>query len=120
VDIQSIAQVEKTSLRASCGQIEASGGIISDVKSRWPILSYLAYFEPKLILTGGGRWRRGLCPWHNDRNPSLWVDTLNNLWGCHACPAHGDVVNWHSKKYCWASQLAAAKDLSRWDVRVEV
>jgi hypothetical protein len=72
-------------------------GIITEAKQKWPILNYLIYFAPRLRLAGSGRWRSGLCPWHEDKRASLWVDSERGLWGCHACGAHGDVINWHAR-----------------------
>ena len=33
------------------------------------------------------------CPFHEDKEPSFWIDTDRNLWGCHACNTRGDVIN---------------------------
>jgi hypothetical protein len=92
-------------------------GVIERVKARWPILSYLAYFAPRLKLAGAGRWRSGLCPWHDDHHPSLWVDSARGLWGCHSCGAHGDVVDWHARLRT-SDQGAAARDLDKYQVEV--
>ena len=90
--------------------------LISSVKSRWPILLYLATFEPslKLVGNGNGRYFKALCPWHDDHEPSLWVDTQLNIWGCFGCAAHGDVINWHELKYSFAGQGLAARDLANY------
>jgi hypothetical protein len=88
-------------------------GIMAKAKQAWPLASYLARFEPGLILAGGDRWRSGRCPWHEDTRPSLWVDLVRDLWGCHGCTAHGDIVNWHALRIGAPSQLAAALDLVR-------
>ena len=32
------------------------------------------------------------CPFHNDRNPSLSIDTRTNLFKCFGCGAAGDAV----------------------------
>jgi hypothetical protein len=85
-------------------------GIMARVKQSWPILVYLAVFEPKVKLAGNGRFRSALCPWHKDTNPSMYVDTERNLWKCHSCEAHGDIVNWHALRL-GVDQLRAAQDL---------
>ena len=37
----------------------------------------------------------GLCPIHDDKNPSLCVNRKKNEWICHgACKAAGDVIKW--------------------------
>lgn len=40
----------------------------------------------------------GLCPFHEDRNPSLVVTPAKNLWHClGACQAGGSVIDWVMK-----------------------
>jgi DNA primase catalytic core len=37
----------------------------------------------------------GLCPFHDDRNPSLNIDPVKNVWHCKgACGEGGDVIRW--------------------------
>jgi hypothetical protein len=42
----------------------------------------------------------GLCPFHDDHSPSLWLNPQSNLWGCNRpdCPAAGihDVINFRA------------------------
>lgn len=91
-------------------------GIIARVKGNWPILSYLAFFGYDLKLTGQGRWRSGLCPFHPDRHPSFWLDTERNLWGCHAENLRGDVVNFHARRLNTSDMGKAAQDLESYNV----
>jgi hypothetical protein len=81
-------------VRRSCGQIEPKMRPIEKSKQLWPIVTFLQFFAPRVQLRGTGRFMQALCPWHEDKRPSLWVDTERNLWGCHACDAHGDVIDW--------------------------
>ena len=53
----------------------------------------------------------GCCPFHDDHNPSFWVDAKRNLWGCFACGYKGDVINLHARKENRTLQ-AAIRDLS--------
>ena len=39
-----------------------------------------------------GRGYFGLCPFHNDKNPSLSINPKTNLWQCFGCGAGGDVI----------------------------
>ena len=89
-------------------------GIMARVKAAWPILEYLTYFEPRLRLEGRGEWLDGLCPWHDDHNPSLRINIVTNTWRCFSCQAHGDIVNWHARKLGITDQLLAARDLDKY------
>jgi Bifunctional DNA primase/polymerase, N-terminal/CHC2 zinc finger len=93
---------------------------IEDLKSRWPILDYLHYFEPNLLLTGRGRWLSGRCPWHDDHAPSLWVDVERNIWGCHACHIGGDILDWHKRRMESNNIGQAVRDLARYRVEMDV
>ena len=44
-----------------------------------PILSLF----PDAVQTGS-HWYMARCPWHEDRNPSLWIDVLRGICGCYA------------------------------------
>ena len=33
------------------------------------------------------------CPFHNDKHPSMYLDARLGIYKCHACGAHGDVIN---------------------------
>ena len=40
----------------------------------------------------------GLCPFHEDRNPSLVISPAKNLWHClGACQTGGSVIDWVMK-----------------------
>ena len=91
--------------------IRGNWGVLAEVKKKWNFLEYLALYESDLRLVLRGKWMTGLCPFHNDTHPSLWIDIENNLFGCHACGSHGDVVNWHAVRRGFATQLDAARDL---------
>ena len=46
-------------------------------------------------LTRRGKSLMGLCPFHKDRNPSLSIDPVENVWNClGACGEGGDVISW--------------------------
>jgi len=41
----------------------------------------------------------GLCPFHDDKNPSLVISPEKNLWHClGACQAGGSVIDWVMKR----------------------
>ncbi len=39
----------------------------------------------------------GLCPFHDDHNPSLVITPSKNLWHCLGCGAGGSVIDWVMK-----------------------
>jgi len=46
-------------------------------------------------LKHSGKELIGLCPFHNDTNPSLNIDPLKNVWHCKgACGTGGSVIDW--------------------------
>lgn len=52
-----------------------------------------------VTLTGHGSNLLGLCPFHDDREPSLVIDPQKNLWNClGACKAGGDNIQWVMKR----------------------
>lgn len=53
----------------------------------------VALVESKGIkLKKNGKTWFGLCPFHDDHNPSLSVNPTNNFWRCFGCGAGGDVI----------------------------
>jgi DNA primase len=51
-----------------------------------------------IALKQHGKDYLGLCPFHDDRNPSLVISPEKNLWHClGACGEGGDVINWMMK-----------------------
>ncbi|MFH1618219.1 MAG: CHC2 zinc finger domain-containing protein, partial [Candidatus Margulisiibacteriota bacterium] len=51
------------------------------------------YIESRGIpLKKNGKGYFGLCPFHNDTNPSLSVNPKEHLWQCFGCGAAGDVI----------------------------
>jgi DNA primase len=43
-------------------------------------------------LKKNGKSYFGLCPFHDDTNPSLSINPTKNLWQCFGCGAGGDVI----------------------------
>jgi len=82
-------------------------------KSRLP--SPPDYFECiGLRLIGKGAWRSALCPFHDDRQPSLRVQFAQGAFRCMACGAHGgDVLAFHRLR-TGLGFVSAARDLGAW------
>ena len=53
------------------------------------------------------RHRKAVCPFHNDRNPSLFVD--DDHYHCFACGEHGDVIDLTAKLFGLKLYEAAQK-----------
>lgn len=44
-------------------------------------------------MRGSGTWIQGLCPFHNDKNPSLSVNFSSGAWICFAGCGKGDMIS---------------------------
>ena len=53
------------------------------------------------------RYGKALCPFHNDRNPSLYV--ADDHYYCFACGEHGDVIDFAAKLFALPLYEAAQK-----------
>lgn len=48
----------------------------------------------RVLLKKTGKDWKGLCPFHNDRNPSFVVSERTGSYRCWSCGAKGDIFNW--------------------------
>ena len=48
----------------------------------------------RVSLKKAGKNWKGLCPFHDDRNPSFDVDPSSGRYRCWSCKAGGDIFNW--------------------------
>ncbi len=52
-----------------------------------------AFIESRgIMLKKNGKGYVGLCPFHEDSNPSLSVNPAKNLWQCFGCGTGGDII----------------------------
>jgi DNA primase len=51
----------------------------------------------RVTLKRRGTLHKGLCPFHNEKTPSLVVDDNKERWKCFGCGAGGDVVDFVAK-----------------------
>jgi len=58
------------------------------IRERVPILDLVSQH---VSLTRAGKYYKGLCPFHDDSNPSLQVDPAGQWFKCYGCDAKGDV-----------------------------
>lgn len=68
------------------------------------------YHTYGLTLKGGGVWRSAVCPFHDDRHPSLSINTDHGGYICHVCGASGDMVGFYMARY-GVDFVQACKDL---------
>lgn len=66
---------------------------LDHIKAKFSILDLMRKHYPKVALHGRGRYITACCPFHAEKESSFWIDTEKNLFGCHACKTHGDVIN---------------------------
>jgi DNA primase len=67
---------------------------VEELKRSRPLADVVAASGVSLRRAGNGTFR-GLCPFHEERTPSFWIDArdpLNEHYWCFGCAAHGDVV----------------------------
>lgn len=48
-------------------------------------------------LKKAGRQLRGLCPFHEEKTPSFFIDSTKNLWHCQGCHLGGDSIRFIEK-----------------------
>jgi DNA primase len=64
---------------------------IDQIRSR---ISIVDLVSQKVALRRTGRSFQGLCPFHEDRNPSFTVNPEMGRYRCWSCGASGDIFNW--------------------------
>lgn len=63
-------------------------------------------FFPTAIKSGD-HWMKTTCPFHNDKNPSFWIDTKRQICGCHVCNIKPmDVINLYSRLHSLDNRTA--------------
>ena len=65
-------------------------------------------------LIGTTEWRTTLCPFHDDKTPSLRINVKSGGYKCMVCEAKGgDVLSFHMQRNS-LSFIAACKSLGAW------
>lgn len=62
---------------------------VAAAKAAVPITDVITRY---VALRPSGANLRGLCPLHDDHNPSLMVDSTTDTFRCYGCGRHGDVL----------------------------
>ena len=67
-----------------------SQNTINEIRSKINIVDVISEYVP---LTKKGQYYWGLCPFHNDKNPSMSVDEKRQTYTCWSCHNSGNVFN---------------------------
>ncbi|MDP6824569.1 MAG: DNA primase, partial [Dehalococcoidales bacterium] len=69
--------------------------VIGEVKQRTDIVAVVSQY---VALKKAGGNLTGLCPFHNEKNPSFFVYLEQQSWHCFGCNTGGDVLSFIMKK----------------------
>ena len=64
--------------------------VISQIKDRLDIVDVISQY---VVLKKNGANYIGLCPFHNDKHPSMSVSPTRGIYKCFSCGAGGDALN---------------------------
>lgn len=75
---------------------DPSRELVTQVREKHSILSLLPGSQPS---SSGKRWYLTSCPFHDDKNPSFWIDTQRGICGCYGgcTPKPLDVINLYAR-----------------------
>ncbi len=62
---------------------------LDEIRTRLPCSEVVGR---RVKLVRKGREFGGLCPFHNEKTPSFWVNDEKGFYHCFGCGAHGDVI----------------------------
>lgn len=65
-----------------------------DFKSQCDIVSVVSHY---VVLEKAGSSYRGLCPFHDEKTPSFYVNPQKGFFHCFGCGASGDVIEFVKK-----------------------
>jgi DNA primase len=82
--------------------------MIEEARSRRPLSVVIGL---AVALRKAGTEMVGLCPFHEDHNPSLNVNDRKGLWLCRSCSAGGDAITF-VKRYYRKTFIEAVKELA--------
>jgi DNA primase len=91
---------------AASGQVTGAD-LITKVKAAVRIESW---FPDRQKSSGDGRWYAAKCPFHDDKNPSFWIDTRKQLCGCESCRMLPmDAINLYARMHKVSDAIAVTE-----------
>jgi len=82
----------KQFLKAPGHFIDEATEQVEAIKRKYSIAALFEGYGVKLTKSSHNGSYTGICPWHDDHNPSLSVDETKGLFYCFGCDAKGDVI----------------------------
>lgn len=78
-------------------------GLVEKIKKSFPIVDFFPDAQKS-----GTRWLLAKCPLHDDHNPSMWIDTRDQICGCFAgcTPKPLDSINLFARLHGLSNQDA--------------
>lgn len=83
----------RTVLKRPGHYIDEAAEEIERVKNNHPLVEYFESKGVKLLKTGNDNEYKGLCPFHNDKNPSLSINRDKQVFNCFGCGKKGSVID---------------------------
>ncbi|EAA9518888.1 hypothetical protein DPO21_28275, partial [Salmonella enterica] len=65
-----------------------------------------------VVLFKRGEKYKGLCPFHNDKNPSMDIDDAKGRYKCWVCGEEGDIFDWERKINTGGDFYAAVRSIA--------
>lgn len=85
---------------------------VEEIKTYADIVSVIeSYNLPFFTRSSDGYRAKCLCPFHNDRNPSLNIDNSKGIYKCFSCGAGGDIFNF-VREYDFISKQERGEKMS--------
>jgi len=107
-----IPDIDRQVLTATYAGLDADSPWVDleQIKERYKIEDML----PDVVMYSGSHWGVTKCPFHDDENPSFWVDTKAQLCGCFSGCTNVplDAINLYARLH-GISNVAAIKEMSR-------
>jgi len=71
--------------------------MISRIKQQHRVENIFSMYGVDVAANPSSRYVTVKCPFHDDNNPSMYIDRELQIWKCFACGAHGDVINAYAR-----------------------